>query len=131
MHACKTRRWLVRLMASASCHSDSSISSMRADLGNTPALLTRMSNPPNCRTVSPTARVTLDAAADPARRAGHERHAAVERATRAGLSELRLLQLPVLDGEQVGLGQRTPAAERLCPLDDGGGVLRDITDDVR
>ena len=54
--------------------------------------------------------LACDRAPDPARRARHERDATVERPTCAALPELRLLELPVLDGEQVGLAERAPAA---------------------
>ena len=67
---------------------------------------------PTMQAPAPRQRVD-DRAADAARRAGHERHLALQLAGRRRERELVELQRPVLDGEALLLGQRHEAAERV------------------
>ena len=64
-------------------------------------------------------------------RAGDQDDFACERRGRALALQLRLLELPVLDVEEVRLGQRDPAIQHLRPLDRVEGVQRDVACDQR
>src|SRR4029077_14208977 len=70
------------------------------------------------------------ALADRPRAAGEQRHLARERRNLA-LAELRLLEAPVLDVEQVAFRQALVAAERAGPDLRAHSVLRDVRRDPR
>src|SRR6185503_16435110 len=61
--------------------------------------------------------------ADARRCAGDERDLAAEDRRRARLAELRLLEVPVFDVEEVFLADSAPAAERLGAQDDVDRVV--------